>query len=296
MSKRPSWATLIVTAAFTAGAAAQGVIFRGLLHVPLGDATISVNALDQLVVDQLGSGGGDGVSILLGQADGFDLTQVAPPGGLPVGANELFRARGSVAGTPGLEVAELVMTRISSGLRFNATFDAFGAMPKTVEVYLFGTLVGSATNVSISQVASTPDVFPTELRVRRRISPQNRPALVTAWPGPIPITLPGGGVVTGNELRVVVMTPTETLDFIAEVDGEGSDVPELYLEEESLDPTCEGDLDGDGDVDITDLSELLGNFGQTENVTLMDGDLDTDGDVDIADISALLALYGQTCP
>jgi len=56
-----------------------------------------------------------------------------------------------------------------------------------------------------------------------------------------------------------------------------------------------GDLDGDEDVDLTDLAQLLANYGMTEGATYHDGDLDGDGDVDLTDLAALLAVYGTTC-
>jgi hypothetical protein len=58
---------------------------------------------------------------------------------------------------------------------------------------------------------------------------------------------------------------------------------------------CWGDLDGDNDVDLADLAELLGQYGLTEGATYEDGDLDGDGDVDLADLAELLGLYGTTC-
>jgi hypothetical protein len=61
-------------------------------------------------------------------------------------------------------------------------------------------------------------------------------------------------------------------------------------------PECLGDLDGDGDVDLGDLSILLAHYGMTSGAAYEDGDLDGDGDVDLTDLSALLAVYGTTCP
>jgi len=59
---------------------------------------------------------------------------------------------------------------------------------------------------------------------------------------------------------------------------------------------CFGDLDGDRDVDLADLAQLLGNYGVTSGAVYEDGDLDTDGDVDLSDLATLLSLYGTTCP
>jgi hypothetical protein len=58
---------------------------------------------------------------------------------------------------------------------------------------------------------------------------------------------------------------------------------------------CPGDLNGDGRVDLADLAELLGNYGETSGMTYEDGDLDGDGDVDLADLAELLGHYGDIC-
>jgi len=53
-----------------------------------------------------------------------------------------------------------------------------------------------------------------------------------------------------------------------------------------------GDLDGDGDVDLSDLAQLLAHYGMTSGATPEEGDLDGDGDVDLSDLAALLGNYG----
>lgn len=60
--------------------------------------------------------------------------------------------------------------------------------------------------------------------------------------------------------------------------------------------TLSGDVDSDGDVDLTDLSTLLANFGTISGGTLQQGDLDGDGDIDLTDLSTLLANFGTMCP
>jgi hypothetical protein len=58
---------------------------------------------------------------------------------------------------------------------------------------------------------------------------------------------------------------------------------------------CLGDLDGDRDIDLADLAQLLAHYGTTSGAVYEDGDLDGDEDVDLADLAALLAVYGTTC-
>jgi hypothetical protein len=58
---------------------------------------------------------------------------------------------------------------------------------------------------------------------------------------------------------------------------------------------CLADLDGDDDVDIADLAQLLAHYATTSGADPTDGDVDCDGDVDISDLAALLAVYSTHC-
>ena len=58
---------------------------------------------------------------------------------------------------------------------------------------------------------------------------------------------------------------------------------------------CLGDLDGNGQVGLSDLAQLLANYGTTSGAAYEDGDLDEDGDVDLSDLAALLGVYGTVC-
>jgi hypothetical protein len=57
-----------------------------------------------------------------------------------------------------------------------------------------------------------------------------------------------------------------------------------------------GDVDHDGDVDLTDLAQLLANYGTSSGASYEEGDLDGDGDVDLCDLATLLSFYGTICP
>ena len=58
---------------------------------------------------------------------------------------------------------------------------------------------------------------------------------------------------------------------------------------------CAGDTDGDRDVDLSDLANLLAHFGVLAGAAWADGDFDGDRDVDLSDLAVLLANFGTNC-
>lgn len=55
-----------------------------------------------------------------------------------------------------------------------------------------------------------------------------------------------------------------------------------------------GDLDADGDVDLSDLAQMLGHYGQS-GVQYSDGDINGDGIVDLNDLATLLGNFACEC-
>jgi len=113
-----------------------------------------------------------------------------------------------------------------------------------------------------------------------------------------------------NRGGVIDTTPTWTYDSptvgtaiaLGDIDGDGfpdlvvgnSGEPCVKLFINTLELDCFGDLDGDAQVGLGDLSILLAHFGQT-GTTPEDGDLDEDGDVDLEDLSQMLSVFGTAC-
>ena len=65
---------------------------------------------------------------------------------------------------------------------------------------------------------------------------------------------------------------------------------------ESVD-ACEGDFDGDSDVDGSDLAVFAADFGRTDCSDDCEGDFEPDGDVDGSDLAIFAADFGRTdCP
>ncbi len=62
------------------------------------------------------------------------------------------------------------------------------------------------------------------------------------------------------------------------------------------DPPCPEDLNRDGEINLSDLAQLLGGYGITSGANYEDGDIDRDGDVDLSDLAQLLGVYGESCP
>ncbi|MFQ5806149.1 MAG: M1 family aminopeptidase [Phycisphaerae bacterium] len=118
-------------------------------------------------------------------------------------------------------------------------------------------------------------------------------------------TLDFGGPLPAGSYTVTISDSIQSTNGIA-LDGEISDPadPSSLPSGEGLpggdavftfSVICAGDLDDDGDVDLSDLATLLSNYGVTSDAGYEDGDLDADGDVDLDDLSALLANYGSGC-
>lgn len=59
-------------------------------------------------------------------------------------------------------------------------------------------------------------------------------------------------------------------------------------------PYCPGDTDDDHDIDLSDLTGLLSQFGTTGSG--LAGDQDRNGSVDLSDLTLLLSAFGQPCP
>jgi hypothetical protein len=96
---------------------------------------------------------------------------------------------------------------------------------------------------------------------------------------PYRILLPMEGASGVDSFSFKVTTPAGT-----------SNTATITVEYTSEDPGIEGDLDGDGCVDLADLGILLASFGIDDG-----GDINGDGETDLSDLGALLANWQAGC-
>ncbi len=62
-------------------------------------------------------------------------------------------------------------------------------------------------------------------------------------------------------------------------------------------PLCDGDVNGDGTVNVLDLIDLLLCFGQPDTPPCDTGqDVNGDGVTNVLDLIDLLLVFGQACP
>ncbi len=93
-----------------------------------------------------------------------------------------------------------------------------------------------------------------------------------------------------NVDQVMFFYGDPTLFFIFQGWNLGMDNPRITWQ-----PPCPADLNGDGVIDLNDLSTLLVHFGTASGATADQGDLDGDGDVDLTDLATLLTDFGTPC-
>ncbi|MFN0137144.1 MAG: LamG-like jellyroll fold domain-containing protein [Phycisphaerae bacterium] len=116
-----------------------------------------------------------------------------------------------------------------------------------------------------------------------------------------PIIFGGGadGLPIDVDLEVALLDDAEAFagySIVVEGDLDGDGVWEpLGSRMISVRHNLPGDINGDCDVSLTDLSILLANFGAVD-ASIDEGDITGDGVVDLADLAKLLANFGESCP
>ena len=91
-----------------------------------------------------------------------------------------------------------------------------------------------------------------------------------------------------------VLNNATAIDNRGDIVGYGTDSATNTYQAFELLNLQAGDANGDGRVDINDLTMLLTNYGKTAGMGWSTGDFNGDGNVDINDLTIVLTNFGKT--
>ncbi len=225
-----------------------------------GTVTVNANAADNT--------GGTGISKVELYVDGtLNATDTASPYSFSWNSTTATNASHSLT-VKAYDGASPVNTATSSAV--SVTVD--NSAPTTP-----GGLTSSnitSNSLSLSWTASTDNIAVANYKLSRN--------------GTLIATLPAG-TLTYNDSGLSPLT-AYSYSLVA-TDGAGNSSAAATLSATTKTAKI-GDLDGNGAVDITDLSIMLSDFGSTDPVKIAQADIIVNGAVDIFDLSALLSHFG----
>jgi hypothetical protein len=188
----------------TVPASAQSVVYQGLVHTPVGAATLRVDtSRDVLEVGALGPAGEDGVAVRTTSATSWTARVRTPVvNGLPLRMSWHAIADGRRIGSGFMRQSgnQFEVTAVFTGATTKPTFSA--------QVYNDGRLVGVAGGQSGGGATVPADLcrrvpefcdFTGEFHTLL----DGACMIKIVGPRPVPIRLPNGAIFTGNELRLI---------------------------------------------------------------------------------------------
>jgi hypothetical protein len=230
--------------------------WRGRLHVGTGGAGVQLVG-DACFVNNVGPSGLDGVTVLHESAQGFlvDIGTLGELGTFPIGAHFDVSTSGSVApalagGTPKVQPIGAVHFTDVEGefggerlVSVVADFGPVGSLTHTLELYLGGDLVYSASGLSgelmkldkwpsglASIIVGGPDAFA-----------ENRSGISAATRGVASVLIVDLGDVVGGPLqidsfRIIADDPVLHVDTYLRFELHGADIVAFSIKEETLVP------------------------------------------------------------
>ncbi|MCA9243821.1 MAG: hypothetical protein KDA32_07715 [Phycisphaerales bacterium] len=229
-------------------------------------------------------------------------------GTLTDGARIRFDASGLYASGPSPRLIGGINAE-DTGSRIEITADFADPLITALrfEFYNGGSPVGTLTGRSLSAFASVVDSrWPTGAFAHRRI-PTTTPGVARTtfaflWDTPVSISPPGGGpAFLADEIRIEPDGPTVPTGptKITTLNTTEEEVPDLVIDGENPDPGCDGDINGDDIVDLSDLAGMLAAFGTCvgDGNYAPEANLNPEEDdcVNLGDLAGLLANFGG-CP
>ncbi len=219
----------------TGGEPVRAIDQFGLTHTAIDGATLEVDAGGRLKVSNLGSSGCDGVSIDLGEGEGWGVLPLPPVIAPGSSVKSSFNGRvNAVDNTPVLITC--LEGAVGPGFRHNLIFDFDLILPGQVRIDLFddnGVIVGGYDTTSPASVSL--DGLPPGTPIRAICEPGGdvglfaTGGLVDVFDPSSGTTFPGVALISATAVNTAA-----TVDFISDVVITGVNIPELVFIDEEI--------------------------------------------------------------
>ena len=207
----------------------------GVIHLPEGQANLSVGMAGEIVVSNIGSSGEDGVTIQIGESDGFDfsISPAQPPDGTVLTISKI----GQLNGVPDqLLITET--TRIVGGETvLEPDFSPLGASTYTVVALNQGVVVAQRSGLTGAVIThdSGAGIFGNLFKPKKTQTscPKWNKAFVQ---GPVQVTIQSAPPVMADAIMILGdgLAPTCGVDFTSEITILASGVASFTLGDERL--------------------------------------------------------------
>jgi hypothetical protein len=210
----------------------KALLYSGLMHTSIGNATLSVGS-NMLAVSNLGTNGEDGVSVALGQARSFSMNWLGldPLGTIPDGASLRISAKGRFGGVGDYELGSVQVDDVGSQLSIRPDYSPIGNTTQRLEVWNNGQLVSTVTNHTGTAAFVTS--WPTGCG-KRTLFPPFLLCYFLYWVQSTAITIPGGSTVVGNELRILAENGSGTVDYLSSFAVQAAAIPSISITDETV--------------------------------------------------------------
>lgn len=210
--------------------AADRVIFDGLDHSALGDASLEVLDGD-LVVSNVDGGGDDGVRVAFGEARRFRTEMSLDPENTPLGSYIESHYRGVLDGQTDQPTGNIRLTRVDGGYEADPDYSALGSRSYSVELQRDGEVVLSDGGFTEPVHVAVREVIPIVC-----FCAWHRWGWIWVWFTPVvTYTLPDGRTADADRVEFAPDSVDVEDGYATEVNVRAADRRSFRIENESVD-------------------------------------------------------------